>query len=215
MSPRLKRGLWVVALVLLLAIPLALLLSQISGDFVRDVVAAPFLYLAWIVRVYVRTIPRTLFWGALLLFGLALALTNILIALGRSGAEGAGSSQDLNFEQSYTGQVKHLTSQIRYASRSTYFRRRLSQRLGRLILRSLDVEEPYGRAKVEQGLEALDAPPEVRAFLREGERLISPSRRVGLVAWLLRRLRGANSAEDPSPELKRVVRFLEERLEVL
>ncbi len=214
MSPTLKRWLLAAALVVLLAIPLALLLSRVSGDFVRDVVAAPFLYLAWIGRVYVRTIPRTLFWGALLLFGLALALTNSLIALGRSG-EGAASSQNLVFEQSYSGQVKQLRSQIRYAARSTYFRRRLSQRLGQLILRSLDVEEPYGRAKLERGLEALGAPPEVRAFLREGGRLISPSRPVGLVAWLRRRLRGANETEAPSPELEHVVRFLEERLEGL
>jgi hypothetical protein len=204
-----------VALVVLLAIPLAFLLSRVSGDFVRDVIAAPFLYLAWIGRVYVRTVPRTLFWGALLLFGLALALTNALTALGGSGGEGTNYAQDAIFEQSYTGPVRQLRSQIRYASRSTYFRRRLAQRMGRLILKSLDVEEPYGRAKVERGLEALDAPPEIREFLREGGRLISPSQPVGLITWLRRRLHGGEVFEAPSPELERVVRFLEERLEVL
>ena len=215
MNAQLKRRLGIVVLVVLLAIPLTLLLSQVSGEFVRDVVAAPFLYLAWIGRLYVRTIPRPLFWGALLLFGLALALTNALTALGGLAEGGLGSTPDDVFEGSYTGQVKHLRSQIRYAARSTYFRRRLSQRLGRLILRSLDVEEPYGRAKVEQGLDALDAPPEVRAFLREGGRLISPSQPIGLIAWLKRRLRGTNGTEAPSPELEHVVQFLEERLEVL
>ncbi len=214
MSPDLKRPLWLLALVVLLAVPLAFLLSRTFGVVVRDIVAVPILYLGWIGRLYLRTVPQALFWGALLLFGLVLAITNVLIALGGLGEGERGYQQGMGVNQVYIGRVKELTSQIHFAARSAYFRRRLAQRLGRLILKSLDYEEPYGPAKVEQGLEALDAPPEVRAFLQEGEQLISPSR-PGLIVWLRRRLRGRQEVGAPDLELERVVQFLEERLEVL
>ena len=214
MSATLKKGLRVAALVLLLAVPLAVLFSRALGGFVRDVVAVPLLYLAWISRLYLRTIPQALFWGALVVFGLALAVTNLVIALG-SGEDAADGQEEVELEQTYAGSVRRLVSQIRYAERSAYFRRRLSQRLARLILSALDYEEPYGRAKVDRGLDAIDAPPEVRDFLHEGDDLLSPTRRPGLIAWLRRRLRGRNKTAVPSPELERVVRFLEDRLEVL
>jgi hypothetical protein len=209
-----KRWVWLVVLVLLLAIPLALLLSRVSGGLVRDAVAVPMLYLAWIGRLYLRTVPQALFWGALLLFGLVVAITNVLVAVGdlRGRRDGRRGERALGYVG--TGPVKQLASQVRFAARSAYFRRRLAQRLGRLILRSLDYGERYRRAQVERGLDALDAPPNVRAFLREGEDLIAPSRPVGLVARLRHRLWGGQGEGAPNPDLEQVIEFLENRLEV-
>lgn len=214
MNVDLKRLLWLVALVVLLAIPVALLLSRGSEGLVRDVIAVPFTYLAWIGRLYLRTVPRALFWGALLLFGLVLAITNVLVGLGGPSGRGTQAQRGVPLDRVYDGQVQRLTSQIHYAARSTYFRRRLAQRLGRLILRALDYEEPYGPEKVERGLAALDAPPEIRAFLREGGELISPSRPAGFIAWLRRLLQARRRAGGTRVDLERVVRFLEESVEV-
>lgn len=210
-----KQRFWLVILVVLLAIPLALLLARFSGGFVRDVITAPFVYLAWIGRLYLRTVPPALFWGALLVFGFALAAINILVAVGGVGRRETGYQEGSALDQPYSSPVERLTSQIHYAGRSAYFTRRLAQRLGEVILRSLDYEEPYGRTQIERALETLDAPPDIRAFLCEGEALISRSRRVGLLAWLKRRLQGRETSRAPIAKLERVVRFLEERLEVL
>lgn len=215
MSLELKRRVWLVVLVVLLAIPLALLLSRVSGGLVVDVIVAPFVYLAWIGRLYLRTVPPTLFWGALLAFGLVLAVINILIAVGGARGRETGHREGSAVDQAYAGQVRQLTSQIHFAARSAYFRRRLAQRLGEVVLRSMDYEGPYGRVHVERGLEALDAPPDVRAFLLEGEQLMSSSRPTGLIAWLKRRLRRREGPNSSVAELERVVRFLEDRLEVL
>ena len=215
MSPTIKKGFRLILVVLVLAIPLALLLSRVSGGFVRDVVAAPFIYLAWIARVYLRTVPRTLFWGGLLLFGLALALINVLVALGGDPGSGIGARELAAIESNYDGKVSRLTSQVRFAERSTYFRRRLAKRLGGLILRSMDRRERYSLAEVERALAMLEAPPEIRGFLREAGGPIPPTQRVGLIARLRGRLRGQPTAGARGLDLDEMVQFLEDRLEAL
>lgn len=213
MSPTIKKGFRLALIVLVLAIPLALLLSRVAGGFVRDVVAAPFLYLAWIARVYLRTVPRTLFWGGLLLFGLALALMNALVALGGDPGSGTGARELPAIESNYTGKVSRLTSQIRFAERSTYFRRRLAKRLGGLILRSMDRSERYSLAEVERALDELGAPRQIRGFLREAGGPIPPAQRVGLIAWLRGHLLGRPGAGVHGLDLDELVQFLEDRLE--
>jgi hypothetical protein len=204
-----------VVLVVLLAIPLTVLLSRAFGGFARDVVVVPILYLLWVVRLYISAVPQILFWGALVLFGIAVAVTSILVDVGGAGGRGGRFQEGAALRQGYSGEVRRLVSQIRFAERSTYFRRHLAQRLGKLMVRYLDYGEQYRPAQIERALDALDAPPEIRAFLREGKQVISRSRPAGLIAWLRRRLWGAREAGVPDLDIEQVVRFLEDRLEVL
>lgn len=203
-----------VAVALLLAILLTFLLAQIFGGAVRDIVALPLVYLAWIGRLYLRTIPRALIWGALLLFGLVMALSRALIAQSEGRTRTADVRAAMEAPGGLAGKVGRLASQIRFARRSAYFRQRLAQRLGRLILRATDRGERYGPKQVERALDALDAPPEIRAFFSEGEQGTTPSRRVGPFGWLRRRLRGDDEGPS-SASLEQVVQYLEDRLEVL
>jgi hypothetical protein len=209
-----KRWFRLLILVLVLAIPLAFLLSRAFGGFVRDVVAAPFLYLLWLVRIYVRAVPHTLFWGGLLLLGMGLAVTSILVGAGGQGRRGRGSEEE-EARQIYLGQVEQLTTHIQFAARSEYFRSRLSQRLGSILLQALDHGRRYREEEVEQALDALEAPPRVRAFFGDGKRVTQRSRAVGLLARLRARLRGGEVVPAPDVNLEDVVRFLEDRLEVL
>lgn len=209
-----KRRLWLVAMVLLLAVPLAFLLSRAIGGFVRDVVAMPILYLVWIGRLYVRAVPQVLFWGALLVFGVALIVIRALVGRTPSGEDEQGAANGAEIGRAYAGRVERLRSQIYFAGRSTYFRRRLAQRLGTLMVQSLGYGEQYRLEHIERGLDALDAPPEIRAFLREGGQLVLPSRSAGLLDWLKRRLRGRKGGGAHDVDLESVVRFLEDRLEV-
>jgi len=208
-----RKRLWLVVLVLLLAIPLAFLLSRVFGGFVRDIVAVPILYLIWIGRLYLGLVPRVFFWGAFVLFGLVLAISSILVSPGDPGGEGSGSEQGAETDRAYTGQVERLTSHINFAARSTYFRRRLAQRLGRLLLQSMGYGERFRLSQVERGLDVLDAPPEIRAFLHEGEHLISPSHPAGLLSWLKRLFQGAKETDASDLVLEQTVEFLEDRLE--
>jgi hypothetical protein len=214
MSRALKKWLRLLALVLLLAVPLVFLLSRLAGDLVRDAVAFPLAYLGWVARVYLDSVPQALFWGALLLFGLALAITNLLVAIGPAGGDGRGSHPFVELGRVHPGRVRQLTSQIRFASRSPYFRRRLAQQLGRVLLQSIDYGDQYNPEEIERVLEALDAPMEVRSFLREGKHLVAPSRPRGLRAWLRRWLAANERLSAPLRQLERVVQFLEERVEV-
>jgi hypothetical protein len=213
--PLKRKWLWLAALVLLLTIPLAFLLSRVLGGFLRDVVAVPILYLVWIGRLYLSIVPPVFFWGGFLLFGLVLAVTSVLVGSGGPDGDGEGSQQGAQMDHVYTGQVEQLASHIHFANRSTYFRRRLAQRLGRLMLRSLGYGERYRPAQIERGLDVLDAPPETRAFLSEGKQLILSSRPAGLIAWLKRLLRGREKTTAFGLDLEHTVRFLEERLEGL
>jgi hypothetical protein len=205
------------ALILLVAVPLAFLLFRVFGGFVRDVITVPFLYIIWFARLYVRAVPQTLFWGALLLFGLGLALTSLLVGSGGAGrrieeSEGSESSDPI-----YPGRVKQLASQIHFAGRSSYFRSRLTQRLRVLMLQSLDRRAGYAPVEMERALDELDAPPHMRAFFREERGLTPPSRPMGLLARLKVRLRGdeAGAMGVARTELEHIVQFLEGRLEGL
>ena len=206
MSPELKNRLRLAALVLLLAMPLALLLSRVWGGLVRDLIAVPFVYLTWIARVYLGTVPRALLWGALLLFGL-------LVALGSMRVRGSGEGQ-VPIQNSHRGNVRELTSQIRFAGQSEYFKRRLAQRLGTLITKGLDYGEHYKPESVRRGLDTLDAPPKIRSFFLEGEQLIVPSRSFSLVERLQQRFQPDTTTAASDPDLEEAVRFLENRLEV-
>jgi hypothetical protein len=208
-----RKRLWLLALVLLLAVPLAFLLSRVFGGFVRDVVAVPILYLVWLGQLYLGIVPRVFFWGAFLLFGLALAITSMLVSPDGPGTDSGGAQRAAEIEYVTPGHVEQLASHINFVTRSTYFRRRLAQRLGRLMLQSLGYGEQYGPSRLERGLDALDAPPEIRAFLREGRQLILPSRPAGIIAWLTRLLQGPERPSASGLALEHTVRFLEDRLE--
>lgn len=206
-----KERLVPVAVVLLLAIPLALLLSRAFGEFVREAVVIPFSYLFWILRLYFRSIPPLLFWGALLLFGLLIAVTSLASYIPGGQTEEAGEAME---ELEYPGRVQRLTKHIHMAARSDYFRQRLAQRLSELVVEELTYSEKYTLEQVEQGLDALDTPPEVREFLERDIRTLSLSRSDGLIARLVHRLWGRAEPRGFNAELERVVQFLGDRLGV-
>lgn len=212
-----KRGFRLAALIALLAVPLALLLFRVFGGFVRDVVAVPFLYVIWFGRLYLRAVPQTLFWGALLLFGLVSAITSLLVGFGGTGKSGEESGEQEAFDLIYPGQVRQLASQIRFAGRSSYFKIRLAQRLRALVLVSLDRGAGYTPGEMERALDELDAPAQIRAFFQEEKRLTLLSRPMGLLDRLKVLFSGGNvkAAGISRADLERVVQFLEDRVEGL
>ncbi len=213
---RVSKERWgLVALVLLLTVPLALILSHALGGFVRDLVVVPFLYLTWVGRLYLRAIPQMFFWGALLLFGLILVVANVLFAR-RDSEEGDGDGRgSQRVHRPDAGPVRQLTAQIQVASRSRYFRAALAQRLATLTLQVLDDSEDLSPGDTQRRLDGLGLPPEVRAFLAQGERPIWQHQGRGLLAWLRRRWRRDTEKEGRCGGVEQTVQYLENRLEDL
>lgn len=210
-----KERLGLVALVLLLAVPLALILSHAIGGFVRELVVVPFLYITWMVRLYLQAIPQILFWGALLLFGFILVVADVLLAR-RDREEGDGGYRGRDrVATPNAGPVRRLAGQIQVTSGSRYFRAALAQRLGMLTLEVLDDRGDMSQGDIQRRLDALDMPPEVRAFLAEGERPIWQHQHGGLLSWFRRRWRRGGEKGGRFAAIEQTVRYLEERLEGL
>ncbi len=213
MSRTLRRWVGLAALIALLAVPLAFVLSQVFGGVVEELVTTPFLYLAWIGRLYLRTVPRILFWGGLLVFGLGLAAASILIPSMRRGrAEGGGGRRDERGADQL-GAIRQLASRIRFAARSPYFRERLAQRMSVLALQIFDERDAGRRGEIERVLDELDAPPEVRAFFREGEGLAAQPSRGGLIFRLRQLVRGPGGRDARYDALEHAVHWLEDQME--
>ncbi len=215
MSATARRRLLLGGLILLLTIPVALLLSYAAGGIVRDLLVWPFLYLTWGVRLYVRTVPQALFWGGLLFFGLALLIADVLLAGRRAGRSDIERPTKAKPDTPYDGPVSRLADQIRNAARSAYFRGTLARDLGKLALQIEGDGEARRRENTQRGLDDLEAPADVMAFLQEGVRPISLHWRGGLIALLRRRLRRRRGDEAPPGDLRRTVRYLEDRVEDL
>lgn len=215
MSSTLKGRLILLALVSLLAIPLAVMLSRTVGGLVHDLVALPFLYLAWIGRLYLRAVPRVLFWGALLLFGLALIVADVLIATSKRKRNERRYRHTDHAAVSQRGPVSRLAGLVHAAPRSAYLRGELARRLGELALQAADDREYRPRSDIDGALDELGAPPEVRAFLRQGQGPLLQFQRGGLIARLRQRFRAARARDGVCDDLERTVRYLEDRLEGL
>lgn len=213
MSSTLRRRLILVALVSLLAIPLALMLSRTLGGLVHDLVALPFLYLAWMGRLYLRAVPRILFWGALLFFGLALILADVLIAYSKRRRKELRYGHTRDVAAYHNGPVTRLAALIQSAERSAYLRGELARRLGGLAVQVADDREYRHSAEIKGVLDTLDAPPEVRAFLMQGQGPLLQFQRGGLIARLRQRFRALRARDGLSDDLERTLRYLEDRLE--
>lgn len=200
-----RRRLILAGLVLLLAIPLALVLR----DLVGRLMATQALYLLWLGRLFLRSLHQYLFW---LLF-VAVALLIFISALVGEGRQRKARTPPAPPDTQYNP-VETLARQIRIVGRGDYSRWRLAQSLGELALEALACQDHLPLAQVRQRLEAgtLNIPPEIQAYLQAGRTTLH-LRRVTLLSRLgLRRKETSPSPLDLEPE--RVVQFLEERLEI-
>jgi|YNPNPStandDraft_1061719.scaffolds.fasta_scaffold17894_2 hypothetical protein len=200
-----RRRLIFAGLVLLLSVPLAFLLR----DLVGQPLATRALYLIWLGRLLLHSVHQYVFW---VLF-LAIALLIVVGALVGEGWARAGQAP-MSPSNAQQNPVEILARQIRLLERGDYSRWRLAQSLGELALEALAYHDHLPLAQVRQRLEAgaLDAPPEVQAYL-QASRTTLYLRPVTLLSRLgLRRKKAFPSPLDLDPE--RVVQFLEDRLEI-
>jgi hypothetical protein len=199
-----RKRLWFLGLILVLAIPLVWVLK----DFAREAIATPLLYVLWIGDLFFQSIPQVLFW--------TLFLASALIVAGRSLIRGKKpAQQEREVETVRKGQVQVLTRWLHLAAQEDYFEWRLARHLGELTSAVLAQRERTAIARTRQHLRdgELDLPSEVQDYLQTGL-TVTFSKSGSPFSRLLLRLRSRTHTTELDPGPENVVQFLENQLEV-
>lgn len=191
-------------LVLLLAIPLALLLRPL----VREVLVVELLRFWAGIQLLYQSLPQLPIWLAFLAFSLLFALFSLARGRWRLRTEDEPLARR-------EGQVQTLARWIHHARQSEYYKWRLAQHLDKLAWQVMAYREGTTHQELKDRLRAghLDLPPAVLAYLQVHNKgpIAEPG---GLLSRLDRRLRLGGGEPPFDPDLEEVVRFLEEQMEV-
>jgi hypothetical protein len=202
MTPRrlLRLGL----LVLLLAIPLAILLHDVA----RDVVLVALLRLLWTGRLLLQMVPQLPLWLLFLLVFIVVAVGSLLGARRRAAAGDRPGPQ-------HPGQVRTLATWIDRAGHSHYFRWTLAQRLGTLAWEVMAHNQGLTSRELRQRFRTgrLNLPPIIAGYL-ESPRPAYAGPLAPLLDRLNRFLQPDRAVSPPDPALETVVHFLESQMEV-
>jgi hypothetical protein len=199
-----RRGLLLLLVVALLALPLALALRDLSRAILTQL-----MQLVWVVRAQLGTLPQTTLWGFLLVVVLVAAVGSLF-----------GWSQRPPWPDRrpalVPGQVEELSRRIRRAAEGRYFRWALNRYVTNLTWEVMAYQERTTQRQYKRRLRAgeTELPPGIHDFVESDSRLrpVAPRR-----PWrLLRRRQGARPAAwQPRPQatVEDVVGFLEEQME--
>lgn len=174
--------------------------------FVRDVLAMPVSYLLWLASLAFKSIPQFIFWMALLLVGLIVALKS----LGRKKSIAISRTPS---PTPVPGRVTAWAERIELLLDGKYSRHRFGYYIGRLILDVLSHEERLNLRDVEHRIEAgqLTLPPDALQYLMARLRPGLP-RRPDFRTRLKLFLGLENRPTSPlTRELDGVIRYLEEQ----
>ena len=198
-----RKRLWLLGVVLLLAVPLVLIVQ----DFARDVLLVEFLRILWVMRVLFESLPQVIVWSFLLLLVLLVAVKSLFI-----GPRSAQEVPDAVAEPQ--GRVQLLAKQIRHASESEYSAWNLARSLGKLIVEVLAYRQGTTTKEIKRRMRGgtLDTPLEIQTYLWTG--LVFRSfTYTGFFSRLRWRLSASSEASSVAPSLESVVQFLEDQLE--
>jgi uncharacterized MAPEG superfamily protein len=198
-----RKRLWLVGLVFLLAIPLIFLVR----DFVRDVILVELLRMIWTVRILLDSLPQVLVWAVFLMILLNLAVTSLLrVRRGRR----VKSEPSLDS----VGQVQFLAMRIRSATQGEFYAWNLVRYLSKVVADVLAYDQgtTSDRAAWLVRSDEFQAPDEVRTYLQIG-RTSRPRKSGGLLSRLRQLVAGSLEPRPSDRSLESVVRFLEDKLE--
>jgi hypothetical protein len=145
------------ALVLLLAAILAFMVQ----DIINQVLVKPLLYLFWVGRLILATLPQSLIWGVFLLGAVLITWANLFKRRRRGLRSPIRKAQP-------SGRVETWLKLIQQAQHETYYKWQLAQQLRKLTLGALAHDERLTRHEIRQRLatNALALPPDIQAYLQ-------------------------------------------------
>jgi hypothetical protein len=185
-----------------LALLLLGLLALIFTGLIQDVLVVPLLYLLWLMRVLIESIPQVVLWVGFLAIVAMVAWRSLPLA---------PQVQPLRAQApNPPAPVETWAGMFERAERDHYARWLLAQRLGQLALELLAHQDQRPVAHPWHYLqdESLGMPPAIQAYLRAGMRMYQPPRRMRRL-WPLVAQEAAGDPLDLDPEV--AVRFLENR----
>jgi hypothetical protein len=209
----------ILALLLAVLAPLALLLMLSLRGFVRETILIPLSYAVWIAGIFIRSTPQAVFWGLLVAVGLILAIRSLWVVGPPPATAGEGEVRVPRRQR-----VGFWIFQV-YLAREGYARVRFADFFSRLALETLAFREGVTPAEAEARLQEgeLETTPEVLAFLRI-RRLASSAEEGNLFGWLAHRFKVWIASLDgrgngrrrlsSENELEKALSYLEDQLEV-
>lgn len=199
-----RRHLIILGIILLMTIPLALLLADVT----REVIAIELMRILWIGNLFFQNLAQAPLWISLLLFVLIIGARSLL-------GFPEPKQERTPVETDIPGKVQELQRWIERSMEGEYFRSILAKRLANIALDPLAEQERVTpvqmRERIREG--RLDAPPEVRDYFQAG---LQPtfSEPTGFLARIRERsVSGASSADPHNQSLEQVIQFLEDLLE--
>lgn len=188
----LRRRIGLAALILVPVVVMAIVLR----DFVREELIGPVLYVYWLVRLFLESIPQIWEWVVFVVVATILVVRNF--------AARPTLPQLRRAETADHGHVEELARLLHQARGDTFARWRLAQRLGGLVGDVLANQERVSQREIWRRLDRgrLNVSAPLRAYLTAQLRSVRPSGVRGLLPH--------SSPLDLDP--REVVQFLEDRL---
>jgi hypothetical protein len=180
---------------------LAIFLTLVSHNYMREAIVTPLLYVVWVGRLIFESIPQIVIWAIFLFIALLVAGKSLM-------KNRPLSPQRQHPETIEPERIEAWLKLLRRANQDDYYKWQLAQRLQKLTLEALAFNERLELKQVRQLLSAgrLDIPPEIQAYLEVGMTSFSHS----LGARSRFRLREQPSPLDLKPE--QIIQFLEDRI---
>jgi len=200
-----RKGLLLILIVALLALPLALVLRDLSRAILTETMR-----LVWSARQQLEALSQTTIWGFLLVLVLVAAIGSLFgwsqTRLGRDRPTAV-----------VLGRVQELSRWIRRATQGRYFRWTLDRYVTNLAWEVLAFRERTTPRRCKQRVRAgeIELPPGVLEFLESSVRL-QPTPPRSLWRFLRRLAPGRSRTRLPraQPALEDIVDFLEAQMEV-
>jgi hypothetical protein len=182
---------------------LAGLLTPFLKDFIRDVLLLPLLYITWLGRLVLASLPQVIIWGSLFIFALFVAGRSLLIQ----------SRRRLQTYRPVTlppGRLESWANLIDRAGQDRYARWRLARQLRKLTLAVLaqNKRQPLPQLTQELTEGRLNIPGEIQAYLQASLTSFSYFAPARFRFWFQ-----APPASPLDLDPEQIVRFLEDQYE--
>jgi hypothetical protein len=140
---------------------LAGLVAPVLRDLVREVLVLPLLYILWIGRLIVDTIPQLILWGGVLTIFLIIMIISLLETKKSRQATRKAAKEPQE-------RIKGWADLIHKAAWDDYFKWRLAQHLQKLTLDAIAHDRGQSPKQIKQQLRRgeLDIPPELQAYFQ-------------------------------------------------
>ena len=195
-----KKSLLWIGLILLVATPLAIALH----DLTRKVVVVPLMYIFWIGHHIFQSIPQSILWA------LFLAVA-ILISLKNFEKPRKSNFRVKDVEEENPGQISLWAERFHIKSDWT-----LSRHLGKLIITAMAYNRQQSPKNIREEIESgeFNTPPEIQTCLELSVNSIPKSSYNAILGYFFRPRYRRKIALSREFEPEKVVKFLENQLEV-